>query len=137
MAAPTRAEIREALARRATDHGCYSCNPTPRDGETPMQAEIRLLAEEWSEPLDEAATVALNREEVLSEEGDDFAEAGASLWMDLRSSEAWHLRRLLDAALDRIVAAVEPIILEELTAAGVAFAQAHPDAPRPETAVAA
>jgi hypothetical protein len=56
------------------------------------------------------------------------------LWYDLRTSEARRLRELTTAAVERAADRCAAIILDELTAAGVAFAAEHPDAPRPEPA---
>lgn len=56
------------------------------------------------------------------------------LWDDLRPSQAERLTVVVGEARKRIRQRVMPIIIEELTAAGVTFAREHPDAPRPEVA---
>ncbi|MBA2555898.1 MAG: hypothetical protein H0V12_00885 [Chloroflexi bacterium] len=70
-----------------------------------------------------AAFTALSRDDA----GDDARD---SRWRDLRRSEARRLRELVTGAIDAAATRCEAIILEELTAAGVAFAAEYPDAPR-------
>lgn len=53
------------------------------------------------------------------------------MWCDLRPSEARRLRALLHEAHARAIPRLKAIILDELTAVGVRFAQEYPEAPRP------
>lgn len=54
----------------------------------------------------------------------------SDLWADLRPSEWARLHELLRAAQDRSVERARAAILEEITAAALAFAAEYPDAPR-------
>lgn len=53
------------------------------------------------------------------------------LWVDLRASEAARLLELADEAWVRARQRVHQILVDELTAAALAFAAEYPEAPRP------
>jgi hypothetical protein len=50
-----------------------------------------------------------------------------AIWTDLRPSEAIHLMKMIEAAVDRAATRCQAIILEELAAAGLAFAAENPE----------
>ncbi len=55
----------------------------------------------------------------------DVDDSPDSLWRDLRRPEARRLRDLVTGAIDAAASRCEAIILQELTAAGLAFAAEH------------
>jgi hypothetical protein len=114
--APTEAEIREALSRR------ISAYPL----EDPRSA-LREAVEAWATTLTGPAYAILESPDPRDDMGEPEAD---DLWMDLRPSEAVALRDVARDAIARAVAQCERTIVEELVAAAVAFAQAHPDARR-------
>ncbi len=115
--APTEQEVRASLEAFLEASSPMSVG-TMRDA-------LRCAIRDVGDALDCAAFTALGSE---YDAGDDAPD---SLWRDLRRSEARRLRELVTGAIDAAASRCEAIALEELTAAGVAFAAEHPDAPRP------
>jgi hypothetical protein len=114
MSAPTEAEIREAII----EHGTY-----PQDGG--LKGRLAVFVREWANSIKCGAFDALDPDFDQATEEPYYSGS----WWDLRASEAIVLRDLALAAEGRAVERSVAIILEELTAAGVAFAEAYPDAP--------
>ena len=119
--APTKEEIREAVEERSIYQSAGAT--VPRGGETPLLAALRGIAEDYSDPIADAGR-AVHR--------GDFSDptADTGLWRDLRRSEADELVEIVDLACMRAAIAAERVIVEELVAAGLRFAELHPDAPR-------
>lgn len=122
MTAPSEQEIREAIAVRGT----YSMASSYSGG---LRGALEGLISEYAEAIDSAVSDAEAARDDVLEEGQDPRDL-AGLWADLRLSEADRLRRLADAATARAADRAEAIIVEEIVAAGLAFAAEFPDAPR-------
>jgi hypothetical protein len=116
---PTEAEIRAAIeARMAESVGDYTRHRTPAE-------RLRVAIEDAALVVDYAAF------DVLDWEGEpEAAPSEPTIWWGLSRAEARQLRALVDAAKSTLVERCEALIVEELTAVGVAFAAKHPDAPR-------
>ena len=127
MARPTEEEIRKAIDARMDEESSGQVPGALRD-------QVRGLIDDASDPLTWPCTFVLDG--LVADQYDDPDETVgmSALYRDLRLSEASALRALMDAASARAADRCEAIILDELTAAGVAFAQVHPDAPRPTVA---
>ena len=120
VSAPTEAEIRAAILaemRRLP-------NDDPRN---PLREAVLRMAD----PIKGAASYALGDQDDIGEEFE------GRIWQDLRTSEARRLREIVAEALPRAAARAEEVIVEELTAAGVRFAEEFPDAPRGKSLVSA
>ncbi len=111
MTAPTEAEIRARLIAVFDQYG------------DELYDELGNVVEAVAEPLNCAAKSALGK---IS----DVPTMETSLWGVLSPEPARVLDSIVSAAIERAVGRCVDIILEELTAAGVQFAQEHPDAPR-------
>ena len=122
MSAPTEEEIRAALAGRWT-------NP----------ADAALWVKDIDRRLEEAVSLAVAPLwwEAPSVDEVDSVESGDKVWSDLRPSEATRLHTLVGEAEQRAQGRCHEVILDELTAAALAFAAEHPDAPRAKREVAA
>ena len=119
MSATTEAEIRAAIERRMSERiGAL-------DGCTDGHGELRCLIDRVAEPLTYPALLILT-----GDYDETYSEEGGDIWRDLRPSEARGLLAIVHEARERAAARVAPIIVEELVAAGVRFAEEHPDAPR-------
>jgi hypothetical protein len=114
--APTEAEIRAEVLEAGTVY--------PKGH--PYAQELEEIIKGWATPLASAAFDALESPDERTP-GDD---TGLVLWRDLRPSEAIVLRGLVADAVRRATDRCQILVLEELTAAGVGFAAAFPDAPR-------
>lgn len=119
---PTEAEIRAALLSWLEE-------PSPMAGGT-MRSAIVEVINNVADVLDVAAFDVLDSSDPGRPDGDGF-------WRDLRPSEALYLREQLEAAVTRASVACVRIIVRELVAAGVRFAERYPDAPRQPEAVPA
>ncbi len=122
---PTEADILDAIVRATELERFGEC----MDAMAGLRANLDILAT--------AAAWFLSESAVPTKEGNGVWEPSPEsvpgvLWRDLRPSEADRLVELVNAATERAAERCEAIILEELTAAGVAFAAEHPDAPRGE-----
>jgi hypothetical protein len=118
MTAPTEAEIR-------ADVVSFLESPSPM-GLSSMRDALRSVVRDIADTIDVPAFNALESDRDV---GDD--ESHDALWRDLRRSEARRLRELVTAAIDRATERCEAIILDEVTAPGIAFAKEFPEAPRP------
>jgi hypothetical protein len=116
--APTEQEIRDVVLRRASDD---------YPGDDPRKT-LREAIESWGNVLTEPAWVVLEGEDPRDPSKVDALD----LWIDLRASEAVDLRALAKKAIDEAYERCQAIIVEELVAAGVRFAEQHPDTPRPD-----
>lgn len=124
MTAPTEAEILEAVQARLD--ASEGMGGTTGDG---LRADLRLLCRDAAMWLRSPAWDVIESPDPRSDE-DDF-DGRVSPWSrDMRPSEARKLMALTDAACERAAARCEAILLEEITAAGVAFATEFPDAVR-------
>lgn len=117
MAAPTEAEIREAIEAR--------CEHWPQDNpSTKLIEAIGAFGDFMYSPS----------YEILKSPDDLTSPSEASdpgqVWTDLRPTEARDLDRLYEAALIRATERTEAAIVEEFVAAALRFAELHPDAPR-------
>lgn len=119
MNAPTEAEIRQALSAAweadGDGHGVY--------GALDEATAVAALPTWW-----QGSSVDLAKPEPAT---------GAAIWDDLRPSEAKRLHRLLGEASERAEEKCRKLLLEELTAAAVRFAEEFPDAPRAKKEAAA
>lgn len=130
MAAPTEEEIRSALDAQLARH---SAGTVPGG----IREQIASLIEEVAEPMLWPCEYVLQR---LAEDpiwGPDEPPEEWVLYWALSRAEAKELRKRMRAATKRAAVRCEAIVLEEMTAAAVAFATAHPDAPRPAQEAAA
>lgn len=121
---PTAQEIRAAVRARME-----AAVDIPGDIHDDVHGNIASLAIAASDPLVESGLQTLESRglwEPLLEPAED------TLWTDLRPSEAVALSAMVHEAAYRAADRCWDIILEELTAAGVAFAAAYPAAPRRE-----
>jgi hypothetical protein len=117
-AAPTEAEIRESLRRRGHDYPA-DC---PAD-------QLREVVEDWANTLAGPAWSALESPDPRDpSEAEDDVDV---LWTDLRPTEAAVLRDAVRLGVRTALQRCEEAIVDELTKAGLAFARAYPDAPRP------
>lgn len=115
MTVPTEAEIREAIASRAT----LWPHDDPRKA---LRGAVEGFASFMTSPAYDAFESPDPRID-LDDDADD-------IWRDLRPSEARSLDELARAAIERAVRVAEAAIVEELVNAGLAFAGAYPEAPR-------
>lgn len=118
--APSAAEIRAVVVESGQSY--------PKGH--PYSTQLADLITEWSADLKSAAFDAL--------EAEDPREPGAghnAIWDDLRPSEALELRFLVQRAVAYAAEKCEAVIVDELTAAGVAFATKYPNAPRSRTLI--
>ncbi|HLY13354.1 MAG TPA: hypothetical protein VKR24_03320, partial [Candidatus Limnocylindrales bacterium] len=104
---PTAAEIRAWVV----DQGTY---PKPHS----LRTQLVELVEDWSNAINAGAFDALEAEDPRDPE-----HPIPGSWNDLRPSEAVILRDLVKAAAARALDRCEAIIVDELTAAGVTFAE--------------
>jgi hypothetical protein len=123
MTAPTEQEIRAEVLEDGMEW--------PKVGGT-YATRIRDVIQDWAAPLWSAAFHAL---ESPDERSADDGSATA-LWTDLRPSEAVELKAAVMAAIGRAADRCAAIVVDELTSAGVEFAQRYPDAPRAKVAEA-
>ena len=121
MTAPSEAEIREAVADRLAEQTTEALRP-----------RLRELIRDASGPMQWPATYVLDglANDDLFNDAPPLASEGALWGGDMRRSEAEALAEALRPAVDRAASRCEAIIIDELTAAGVQFAQEYPDAPR-------
>jgi hypothetical protein len=119
MTAPTEADIREAIAARATlwpnDNPRTALADAIEDFGSFMRRPVHLI-------LDGINDVGMT-------EADE-----ADVWTDLRPSEALDLERIYREAVEEAKEAVEAAIVDVMVAAALRFAEAHPDAPRAKVA---
>lgn len=134
MGAPTEAEIREAIAARR--HTSSQSVEVPQEGEAPLSAALRGIAEEYAGPATSAAWAVLDA--IDYDWGDSVGQGDDdAIWGDLRPTEARRLRELVQSAIAKIVPECEAIIINAVTAAAMQFAAEYPDAPRATEAVTA
>jgi len=119
MTAPTEAEVRAAIVGVAESSYVGSCV----DEVAGLRFNLGAMAKACARALVDSAAG--------TKELDDGV-----LWVDLRPSEADRLITLVSEAADRATERCEAIILDAMTAAGVAFAAEFPEAPRGEAAEA-
>lgn len=112
---PTEAEIRAAVL-------AWLDEPSPLVDGTMRGAVIEAIGNA-ADVLDVAAFEVLESSDPGRPDGDGF-------WRDLRPSEALYLRDQVETAVARASAACERIIVRELVAAGMRFADRFPEAPR-------
>lgn len=93
-----------------------------------LRAALRSLALEAGRYLAESARQTKEGGDGLWEPMSD--PLPGCLWGDLRPSEAERLTSIIHEAAYRAADRSMAVILDELTAAGLAFAAEHPDAPR-------
>jgi len=117
MSAPTRDEIREAIAHRIS---------TAWPGDNPADA-IREAIEQMADFMYGPSADRLTGERAR---GPSPREWPADLWDDLRNPEAAALDQFYEEATERALARCIEVATEELVTAGMAFARAFPDAPR-------
>jgi hypothetical protein len=115
MTAPTREEIHAAVL-------AWLEAPSPIVVGT-MRDGLRETIGTMSDVLDVAAF------EIL-ESSDGGVPDGPGFWRDLRPSEALYLREQVDRAKAAARRSCEAIIVRELVAAGMRFAERYPEAPR-------
>lgn len=129
MTAPTEQEIRQTIA-------LHDEQPVGNlDSIAGWRANLRHLIVQASWPLSESGAQTLEGGDGLWEPTPEPTDG--TVWGDLRPSEAGRLVELVGDACDRAADRCYGIIIEELTAAGAAFAAEYPDAPRPKVEVAA
>lgn len=127
MTAPT-----ESMIRAALDAYAESTEANFGEATNDLVGEIRSLAAELATPLVDSAA------DTLEADGGSVWEPlrpphKHTLWTNLRPSECVRLIGLVEAAIDRAADRSAAIVIEEVVAAGVAFAQEYPDAPRSST----
>src|SRR5438445_13676793 len=119
MSTPTEEEIRAAVEARSTHY--RSDDPGKHLDEA---------IEDWSNLF------AVNApDSVTGETWGDFVEdqqepGPDDLWWDLRPTEAARLEAIRQEAVERAQRRAREIVIEELVAAGLRFAEEFPDAPR-------
>jgi hypothetical protein len=110
---PTEKELRQIIRDRADRYR----NDSPRE-------RLAEVIDKYCDPL---GYVPIADEQ----DREDFAaKAFSDTWADLRPSEVERLDQLLTDARARAAERAEAVILEELVAAALTFADEHPDAPR-------
>lgn len=110
----------------------------------PTAAEIRAIVETCVptpfsiDDIGDWFDVIMDSDEALTRAGRDGwnadfypdADHPGTVWADLTEAEGKELHRLLYAAINEAERAFGRALIEGVTAAAVAFAEAHPDAPR-------
>lgn len=125
----TQAELDAALARRKPTEAelraavlAWLDEPSPMACGT-MRAAIVQAIDNVADLLDVAAFEILESSDRATPDGEGF-------WRDLRPSEALYLREQVETAVTRASVACVRIVVRELVAAGLRFAERYPDAPR-------
>jgi hypothetical protein len=128
MNAPTEAEVRHLITARIEAPEGSSGDP---GGD--LRNSLRGVIHDAGQWVRHPAWYSLDvtPDDAGTEWNEQDLDGDPPLWIELRRSEARRLRDLLREAEERAVARCEAIILDELTAAGVAFAAEFPEAPRP------
>ena len=120
---PTRDAILEAITEQwVLDYSGSTCSDPA--------GELRGVIARMADPLVDSAVRTLEAGGASAWEALRADVGPAAIWQDLRPSEAVALMELVEAACDRAAVRSREIIEEELTAAGVAFAERYPDATR-------